>query len=104
MGGRINPTSHRGTVAQVNKTGKTTQFATGNATLTAGTVNISTPFINSKSIVLFGRTSINASVAIGQLQALNLTPGDKFTVTSFDAAAATETDDVSIFNWLIVGG
>lgn len=104
MGGRINPTSHAGNVAEVNKAGKTLQFATGTATLVAGTITILTPDINSKSVVLFGRTSLNGSSDIGDLQANTFIPGVSFVVNSVDLTAAIEPNDVSIFNWLIIGG
>lgn len=104
MGGRIPPTSHQGNVAEVNKTGKTTQFATGSATLVAGTVTIPSKDINSKSIVLFGRTSVNSSTGIGEINAKSIIPGVSFVVNSLTLLAAVETDDVSIFDWLIIGG
>lgn len=102
MGDNIPTTSYRGGVATTKKTGKNTLPVFQIATLVAGTINISTKFINSKSTILFGRTNVNASTNLGELIALNITPGDKFTVSSLDNAGSVENGDLSTFKWLFL--
>jgi hypothetical protein len=82
--------------------GAATDFI-GQATLTAGTVTVANTNIAATDKIYFVRSSINGSTALGALT-YSITPATSFTITSVDPAvpANTETNDVSIVEYLIV--
>lgn len=73
----------------------------GQATLVAGTKVVANTSVTANTRVFLTRSSINASVALGTLESV-INAGVGFTINSYDAAAAVETDDVSIIDWVMV--
>ncbi len=73
----------------------------GQSTLVAGTKAVANTSVTANTRVFLTRSSINASVALGTLESV-INAGVGFTINSYDAAAALETDDVSIIDWVLV--
>lgn len=73
----------------------------GQATLVAGTLAVANTSVTANTRVFLTRSSVNASVALGVLEAV-VNAGVGFTINSYDLAAGLETDDVSIIDWLLV--
>ena len=73
----------------------------GVVTLVSGTVTISRTSITTNDTIFLTRSNKNASTALGHLEA-KVTSGSGFTITAYTSAAATETNDVSSVNFLIV--
>lgn len=82
--------------------GAVTDFI-GTATLAAGTTGaIANTNIAATDRIIPFRIDINGSTGIGVGFAYTINAGADFTITSLDAAGATETDDVSNIGYLIV--
>ena len=75
----------------------------GQTTLVAGTKTISNTAISANDVVILERTDVNSSTAIG-VPVVTKSAGVGFTITAVQAGtpAATETNDVSIFNYVIM--
>ena len=82
--------------------GAATDFI-GTATLTAGTVTVANTNIGAADRILLSRRSINGSTALGSLT-YSISAATSFTITAVQAGtpAATETNDVSIIDYVIV--
>lgn len=80
-----------------------TYAMSGQTTLVAGTKTISNTAISAKDVVILERTDVNGSTAIG-IPVVTKSAGVGFTITSVQAASpgSTETNDVSIFNYVIM--
>ena len=78
-----------------------TIVGSGTATLVAGTVTIANTSVKAGDIVLIARNSLNASPALGSL-IYTINPGVSISVTSYSAAGAAATTDVSGFAYSIV--
>jgi len=70
-------------------------MAWGKSSLTAGSVSVSLPAVDSGSVILVSR--MTPSGTIGHLSVPTVTPGTGFTITS---ASAT---DASLVGWLVLG-
>lgn len=82
--------------------GAVTDFI-GTGTLSSGTVTIANTNIAAGDVILLSRQSINGSSALG-LYTYSISASTSFTVTSVQAGtpASTETNDNSIFTYVIV--
>ena len=80
--------------------GAVTDYA-GSGTLTAGVLAIANTNIAATDLVLIQRIDANSSTAIGFLS-YTIAAGTSLTITSLDATASTETNDVSNIVFLIV--
>lgn len=78
-----------------------TIVGTGTATLVAGTVTISNATVQAGDIIQMSRNALNASPALGSL-IYTVTPATSISVTSYSAAGAAATTDVSGFSYTIV--
>lgn len=74
----------------------------GVATLTAGTVTVSTTAVAANSRVFLTRQDLNSATAVGSPTLGTVTAGTSFVINSLDATASVETNDVSIIAWMIV--
>ena len=91
-----------GTVAtQLQMNGGAATDFIGNNTLNNGTLTINNTNIAATDRIFLQRIDINGSAAIGHLT-YTISAATSFTVTSIDAAGATETDDDSTFTYFIV--
>lgn len=73
----------------------------GSATLTSGTVTVSTTASDVTSYIFLTRGDLNTSTAVGELRVSNK-GANNFTVVSVDSTGTTETGDASSFDWMIV--
>lgn len=73
----------------------------GQATLVLGTIDVANTSVTANTRVFLTRSSINASPALGVLEAV-VDPGVKFTINSYDLTAGVETDDVSVIDWTLI--
>jgi hypothetical protein len=74
----------------------------GTAVLVNGTVTVANSAVTTNSIIFFTRDGLNASTAIADLHVSGVVPGS-FTATSTrHNTLATETNDQSTFNYLII--
>lgn len=82
--------------------GAVTDFI-GSATLTAGTVTVANTNIAAGDKILLSRQSINGSTVLGMLT-YAITASTNFIITAVQTAtpAATETNDISIIDYVIV--
>ena len=82
--------------------GAATDFI-GSATLTAGTVTVANTNIAAGDKILLSRQSINGSTVLGMLT-YAITASTNFIITAVQTAtpAATETNDISIIDYVIV--
>lgn len=73
----------------------------GNATLASGTVTVANTSVTANSKVFLTRSGLNSSTGIGSLS-VSINAGVGFTITSYNALAATETGDTSTVYWFII--
>ena len=77
----------------------------GTATLSAGTVTVSTTASDSTCYIFLQRRDINSSTAIGELRITQRNAGNFVVVSASTpptAPTTTETGDLSTFDWMIV--
>jgi hypothetical protein len=73
----------------------------GSVTLSSGSVSVTRTSLTSSDIIFVSRANKNGSSALGHLEA-KITAGVGFIVTSYTSASATETNDNSIVNFVII--
>lgn len=73
----------------------------GTATLTAGTVTVSTTAVATGDRIALYRQAINASTALGELTPGTITAATSFVINAYNLAAALETGDASTVYWQI---
>lgn len=73
----------------------------GQSTLILGTLAVANTSVTANTRVLMTRTNINASTAMGFLEAV-VAAGVGFTITAYDATATPETGDLSTVDWILV--
>lgn len=77
----------------------------GTATLSNGTVTVSTTASDVTAQIMITRTAINGSTAVGNLRVSNQGANDFTVVSCRDASpTTTETGDQSSFAWFIING
>ena len=77
----------------------------GTATLSAGTVTVSTTASDSTCYIFLQRRDINSSTAIGELRITQRNAGNFVVVSASTpptAPTTTETGDLSTFDWMII--
>lgn len=74
---------------------------TGTATLVAGTVTVANTTVTANTMIFLTRKGLNGATGIGHLHVSAVSAGVSFTITSVNASAATETNDVSIVQWIL---
>ena len=76
----------------------------GIATLTSGTVTISTTAVTANSVIMLTYRTPSGSAQGGKLAApaANITAGTSFVVNAVDLSGTTVTSDTSTFSWFII--
>ncbi len=87
--------------AQIHVEGGAATDSIGQVTLTAGTVTVANTNIAIDDHVFVTREGINASTGVGVFD-VDITADTSFSITALTSAAATETNDVSTVNYIIV--
>ena len=75
----------------------------GQATLSSGTVTVSTTAVTASSRIFLTRASVGTSTAVGDFGVSNITAGTSFAITSYRAGSVvTQAGDTSVINWCII--
>lgn len=74
----------------------------GTATLSSGTVTVSNTSVTASTRIFVSRASANSSTGIGALAVGTVTASTSFVINALKADASTETNDVSIVNWVLL--
>lgn len=81
--------------------GTNTTDSIGTVTLVSGTVSVVRASLTSSDRLIVSRANKNASTGLGHLEG-KVNAGVGFTITSYTSAAATETNDNSTVNFVII--